>query len=304
MNELSAAEFTSDQTHGFVGLKSSSVTKSSAGLGWSAAHLSVQSEVPYAKAFEARADILIASANTGPVLVDVKTRDGCQRVLGSAGSVTIMPDRTAFAVDLQTPIESTHLYLRRSILDEVAGGLYRGDPADIDLTFRLAIVDPVLCQLCHAVREALDGDPMTSGLYVDHMMRAIAAYLLLRHSDADKRGKPACPNLTLSATQLARARETIEARLAERLTLTDLSADMGMSEDHFGRLFKRATGMPAHQFVIRCRVDRARRLLAETATPIAEIAFECGFADQVHLTRSFRRIVGTTPAAFRKAMQW
>jgi AraC family transcriptional regulator len=214
-----------------------------------------------------------------------------------------MPDRMAFDVDLHTPIDTTHLYLRRSILDEVASGLHRGDPADIDLRFRMAVLDPILGVLCHAVREALDEDPKISTLYVDHLMRAIAAHLIKTHSDADKRGKCAPLKVGLTAHQLGRVREMIESRFAERLTLQDFSTELGMSADHFGRLFKRASGVPVHQFLLRSRIDRVRSFLAETTTPIADIARECGFTDQMHLTRAFRRIVGTTPAVFRKASQ-
>jgi AraC family transcriptional regulator len=49
------------------------------------------------------------------------------------------------------------------------------------------------------------------------------------------------------------------------------------------------------------RLDRARRLLAETAMPAKEVAAACGFADQAHLTRLFARRFGVTPSAFRKA---
>src|SRR5690606_17197288 len=146
-----------------------------------------------------------------------------------SGSVTVMPDRMAFDVDLHTPIDTTHLYLRRSILDEVASGLHRGDPADIDLRFRMAVLDPILGVLCHAVREALDEDPKISTLYVDHLMRAIAAHLIKTHSDADKRGKCAPLKAGLTAHQLGRVREMIESRFAERLTLQDFSTELGMS---------------------------------------------------------------------------
>jgi AraC family transcriptional regulator len=60
-------------------------------------------------------------------------------------------------------------------------------------------------------------------------------------------------------------------------------------------------GVPPHQFILRTRVERAKRLLANTHIPIAHIAAECGFCHQEHLTRAFRRLTGTTPAAFRAA---
>lgn len=303
MNQVSPPRFSTEQTHRFVELDSFAVSKTSADLDWATAFVSVQSEAPYSASFEASPDILIVSIDSGSMLADVKTLGRQQTVLRPSGSVTVMPDRMAFDVDLHTPIDTTHLYLRRSILDEVAGGLYRGDPVDIDLIFRMGALDPVLGVLCHAVGNAVDEDPAISGLYIEHLMRAISAHLIKRHSDADKKGNSFPLKAELTAHQLSKAREMIKDRFAERLTLLDFSTEFEMSADHFGRLFKKATGVPVYQFLLRSRIDRVRRFLAETAIPIATIATECGFTDQMHLTRSFRRIVGTTPAAFRKAVQ-
>lgn len=300
---MDAAEFSVDDTHGFVKLESFDVCRTSAGLGWAAAYLSVQSEAPYTKSFQARPDVLIAVIDTGSIRANIGTREGIQYVRGPAGSVTIIPDGMAFNMDLHTPIQTTHLYLRRAVLDEVASRIYRGDPSDIEFIARMAIFDPLLTQLCHAIRDALDEDPEMSGLYVEHMANAVAAHLIRQHSNADRQRRQAPSNARLSALQLARTRKMIEARLGERLTTADLAADTRMSAEHFGRLFKQATGTTLYQFLIRRRVDRASRLLTETAMPIIEIADECGFADQVHLTRAFGRIVGTTPAAFRRKRQ-
>lgn len=58
--------------------------------------------------------------------------------------------------------------------------------------------------------------------------------------------------------------------------------------------------MPPHRYLISLRVNRARNLLARTNRPIAEIALDCGFTHQEHLTRLFRKHFETTPAAFRR----
>jgi AraC family transcriptional regulator len=67
---------------------------------------------------------------------------------------------------------------------------------------------------------------------------------------------------------------------------------------HLTRLFKKATGLTPHRYLIMIRVDRARRLLLSTDESIAEVAAHVGFADQSHLNRHFKRIVGITPGAF------
>ncbi|MBX9826337.1 MAG: helix-turn-helix transcriptional regulator, partial [Xanthobacteraceae bacterium] len=71
---------------------------------------------------------------------------------------------------------------------------------------------------------------------------------------------------------------------------------------HFIRSFKQAAGIPPHQFMIRLRVDRAKEMLAEGDLSIAEVASQTGFGSPIQLTRAFRRVVGTTPSAFRRDM--
>jgi AraC family transcriptional regulator len=93
----------------------------------------------------------------------------------------------------------------------------------------------------------------------------------------------------------------MEANLARPLSLADLAAAAGLSQTHFARRFKATTGSAPHQHVMRLRLQRAQRLLRETPRSIAQVAFECGFAHQGHLTRVFNRLAGVTPAAFRRA---
>jgi AraC family transcriptional regulator len=73
-----------------------------------------------------------------------------------------------------------------------------------------------------------------------------------------------------------------------------------MTRFHFIRTFKQATGIPPHQFMIRRRIDRAKELLAEPHTAIADVATKSGFRSAAELTRAFRRIVGTPPSSYRR----
>jgi AraC family transcriptional regulator len=107
----------------------------------------------------------------------------------------------------------------------------------------------------------------------------------------------------LTRTQLARAIEFMDANLAERLALGDIAGAVGLSPAHFIRQFKARTGMAPHQYLVRLRLERAKRLLRETDSSIAQIAFECGFSHQEHMTRFFGQLAGTTPAVFRRAVR-
>lgn len=94
-----------------------------------------------------------------------------------------------------------------------------------------------------------------------------------------------------------RLRSLLEERDQEPLTIAGLSAELGVHPSHVTRAFTQTYGMPPHRYLVTRRIDRARRLLLDGVAP-AEAAALAGFHDQAHLTRHFRRVLGTTPAAF------
>lgn len=89
----------------------------------------------------------------------------------------------------------------------------------------------------------------------------------------------------------------LDDHLTENLTLTEASDLLGAHRSHLARVFSQAYGIAPHHYVSGRRVDRARRLLLAGRAP-ADVAAEAGFHDQAHLTRHFRKVLGTTPGAF------
>ena len=101
---------------------------------------------------------------------------------------------------------------------------------------------------------------------------------------------------------MRRVREYIEAHLHDSIELVELAAIAGLSIFHFARQFKQSAGVTPHYYVIQRRIERAQELLASTHLSLSEIAFATGFSDQSHLTRTFARVVGATPGAWRTAI--
>jgi AraC family transcriptional regulator len=97
--------------------------------------------------------------------------------------------------------------------------------------------------------------------------------------------------------------ELMRARLAEGVSLEEMAVTTGLSPFHFARLFKAATGHPPHEYLVRLRVDRAQELISSHGRThtMAAIAQASGFADQSHMTRHFRRVLGMTPGEFAEA---
>jgi AraC family transcriptional regulator len=92
----------------------------------------------------------------------------------------------------------------------------------------------------------------------------------------------------------------IEASAAGPLPLADLAAGVELSPFHFLRVFRRVTGVTPHRYVVGARLRRAARLLATTARPVTEIGYDAGFEDLSNFVRTFHRVVGRSPRAYRR----
>ena len=104
----------------------------------------------------------------------------------------------------------------------------------------------------------------------------------------------------LSPPKLRRVMAFIEANLQESIGLADLAQAAGLSANHFLRVFKLATGETPYHFLRTRRLERARQLLADERIPLAELALECGFANQAHFTAAFSREIGISPGRYRR----
>jgi transcriptional regulator GlxA family with amidase domain len=98
---------------------------------------------------------------------------------------------------------------------------------------------------------------------------------------------------------LRRAIRFVNDNLDSKLKWDEIAMAVGLDPFTFGRGFKLSTGMTPHQYIIRCRLRRAMRLLAREELTLADIALEVGCSCQSHLTTLFRKHLGTTPGAFR-----
>jgi AraC family transcriptional regulator len=140
--------------------------------------------------------------------------------------------------------------------------------------------------------QAEDHDAYPGGrLFADSLASALAARLLALQSHKETPAARALP-----AWRLRHVIEYIEAHLEDDLTLAELAGVAGFSLSHFKPLFRQATGMPVHRFVLERRVERARTRLLEGGRSMTEIALEAGFAHPSHMARCMRRVLGLSPA--------
>lgn len=132
-------------------------------------------------------------------------------------------------------------------------------------------------------------------LDIEQQTTTVFVELIRRHSR---------PNFTFKQYHSAHdavllVREYLEAHYAENVSLSDLSAVAHISPYHLARLFTKQMGVPPHRYLENVRINHAERLLAG-GMPIADVAYATGFSSQSHLTKTFKRFIGTTPGEFIK----
>jgi AraC family transcriptional regulator len=108
----------------------------------------------------------------------------------------------------------------------------------------------------------------------------------------------------LAPCQVRRVTTHIEANLAVPIPMKRLAQVAWLSSSHFSRAFKESFADTPNRYVMRRRVERAQGMMLATDATLGRIAADCGFADQSHFNRQFRRLVGENPLAWRRARGW
>jgi AraC family transcriptional regulator len=107
-------------------------------------------------------------------------------------------------------------------------------------------------------------------------------------------------NGRLARWQIKRVRAFIDERLTECIRVSDLSALARSSPSYFSAAFKRTFGASPHAYLMKRRITLALGQMLGSDAPLSEIAINCGFADQAHFSRRFRRMMGSTPSSWRR----
>lgn len=214
-----------------------------------------------------------------------------------AGDLDIIPAHTPAA--WETKQSGTTLVMRvpDELLRRVATELDM-DASNIEIADRFQLRDPFIEHIGWAIKADIDSGGAGGRLFRESLGTALAARLLQRHN---RRSLPMRdPKGGLSAWKLKLVVSHIEDNLESELSLAEIAKVAGVSVSHLKTLFRRSTGVPVHQYILRRRVERAKLLLQDGSLSIAQIAFATGFAHQSHLARHMRKILGVTPAAARR----
>ena len=216
------------------------------------------------------------------------------------GDIEIIPAGTPSAWENSKKDTFLALSVSPQLLNTVAEGLDI-DPHRIEIKNRFQVRDEQLENIGWALRAEMESGYPCGRLYFDSLAMAVAARLVRCHSSISR--EPRRLNGRISERRLRQVLSYIEDNLNLNLTLGDIAGVTGLSVSHFKSLFRESVGLPAHQYVIRRRVERAKDLLREGKLSISQVAFETGFAHQSHLARHMRRVLGVSPKNLRQTLR-
>jgi AraC-like DNA-binding protein len=221
-----------------------------------------------------------------------------ENVIAPTGAINLaIPDEphTGHAA-METGWTYRMFYLDATLLRQAAGEI-SGSPQHIPYFRTGVLYDEDLAQTLRKLHVALE---LAAGSILEHQTKllGVLAQLIRRHAHP----APALESVRREHKAVARARDYLECHYADNLSLQELAAAAYLSPFHLIRVFQHELGLPPHAYLTQVRVRHARRLLAQ-GHPIVSVANATGFADQSHLTRHFKRILGVTPGQYRNFVQ-
>jgi AraC family transcriptional regulator len=191
------------------------------------------------------------------------------------GDITIVPAGPVPDVRLFSAAELICCTFDKSFTEGISGEIGHR-PSDAPV-FSLSVRDATTTRLLDLLMEELEAGAPSGQLYAESLAQALAVRFLTGGSDV------------------------IENNFTQKLSLKILASESGYSKAHFLRMFYASFGVTPHDYLVDRRLSHAKHLLKRQHSSIADIALECGFSSQAHMTSLFRQKLGVTPGDFRRS---
>jgi AraC-like DNA-binding protein len=233
-----------------------------------------------------------------PYWIDGRQAEQGPRLPGQFNFLDLHHEHVA---EIQSGVDCVAMYVPRVALEILATEqTLRWTPPNGMISGH-AIDDSVIWHLSESLVPVLERPGEANPLFVEHIGMALAWRLIHHYGELSPLGPPHPGGL--APWQERRAQDMLMASITGQVSLSELAAACRLSRSHFARAFKATTGLAPHQWLLTERVRLARFLLESTARTIAEIAEDCGFADQSHFSRVFARFLSCSPGRWRRERQ-
>jgi AraC family transcriptional regulator len=232
----------------------------------------------------------------GEIKAQWTTEGRSHSATNSPGTIYLLPAGTRDRLTWSGPTTRIVLVMESGFLSRSLEKTAHLD--EIDLTTHWNLRDRHIQSLMLAMHADLEDGSPAGPLYGESLGLTLGLYLIRRYSS---RTRSNSAQLTggMPTARLNRVLDFINQNFAQDLRLWELAELAGMSPHYFCELFKASTGMTAYQYVLQCRIERAKRYLRDPELSVGDAGVAAGFSDQSQFTKVFRRKVGVTPVKFR-----
>lgn len=288
----------------FASLKPENIRLTSRALGWHPLNFERREAAPDSKCLPGGSSehLIFVSLAPGRVQRERAGEVVAQKLV--PGCVAVQPSGQSVRWSWDTRLSFSVMTLEPAFLDQVARQVFGLEPGDYELLAAEREQDPVISNIAGVLSREVVRAEVGGKLYAESLANILAVHLLRnysRHYGNDASHQQAGARLLPKSRAVADAIRFIQENYARDIRLDDIAAAVHLSAFHLSRLFKQATGVSLHQYLVQVRVNAARSLLSAGSgqRSLAELASAVGFADQSHLTRQFKRHFGVTPSQFR-----
>jgi AraC family transcriptional regulator len=182
-------------------------------------------------------------------------------------------------------------------LMSVAAEELEADSSRVEIRSKFQARDARIEHIAWALKAEMENGYPGGTLYLDSLATAMATQIVSRHSSLQIAVNS---YVGISSRKLKQVLSFIEDNLGSDLSLLAIAGVAGLSVSHCKVLFRRAVGVPIHQYVIRRRVERAAALLRNGEMAVSQVALATGFAHQSHLASHIKRVLGVSPRELRQ----
>ncbi|WP_209601038.1 helix-turn-helix domain-containing protein [Sinorhizobium kostiense] len=210
------------------------------------------------------------------------------------GSICLVDLANGACIRLSSDLDSLALQIPRELFREVSE--FSTAPKATRLRCRRGEHDDVICNLGAALLPLFERQGNSQTPVLQHIAIAICAHLLHAYADPDQ---PGSSSTRFSVWQEKAAKDFMIDHFANQFPMAAAASAAGVSIRRFIAGFEGVTGQTPQQWLLGYRTARAKQYLGEQSLTVPEIATRCGFTDEDHFITAFRRVTGSTPAAWR-----
>jgi AraC family transcriptional regulator len=240
--------------------------------------------------------VISALGGRPAVFEEVTPNGGVSAFTKPPGALTFIPVGLVPAVKLRSSSELMSCAVEDGVVQSVT--MEEREGGSVELLFQSGVRDRAAERIVSLLTMEMESGGPSGRVYAESLVRALVCRYLALASSGGRTSRSATG--IMHPRLLKRLREWMEANLHHDVSLTALAAEAKYSSTQLLRTFRASTGLTPHQYLLELRIQRAQDLLRKRGARLIDVASECGFSSQAHLTNAFKARRGMTPGQYQR----